>query len=87
MKNMDKKAFIARVEELLKEQIAALGEDPAAIPPQDYAAHMRCEVHNDGSMIYSWREMPVLRLVPEKTEKGTIYWRMFTPDERGSGLH
>ncbi|MBQ4132880.1 MAG: hypothetical protein IJD04_03995 [Desulfovibrionaceae bacterium] len=80
---MDKKAFMARVEELLKEQITELGEDPAAIAPQDYAAHMHCEVHSDGTMVYIWREMPILRLVPEKTPQGTVYWRMFTQDERG----
>ena len=82
MQEMDKKAFMAKIEQLLIEQIAELGENPAEIAPHDYAAHMRCEVHSDGSMVYIWREMPILRVVPEKTESGTIYWRMFTQDDR-----
>lgn len=81
MQEADKKALMARVEELLKEQIAELGENPAEIKPHEYAEHMRCEVHSDGSMVYCWREMPILRVVPEKTEDGRTYWRMFTQDD------
>ncbi len=88
MREADKQAFMARVEELLKEQISELGEDPGTLSPHDYATHMRCEVHNDGSMVYIWREMPILRLVPVKTDNGTLYWRMFTQDESGlSSVH
>ena len=81
MDDMEKKAFMARIEELLKEQISELGENPAELQSHEYAEHMRCEVHNDGSMVYLWREMPILRVVPEKTQKGTTIWRMFTQDD------
>ena len=88
MTEMDKQAFIAHIEALLKEQIKEMGEDPEKIQPHEYAAQMRCEVQDDGAMIYLWREMPILRMVPEKQEDGKIYWRMFTPDERGlEALH
>jgi len=81
MDEMDRKAFMARIEELLKEQISELGESPADIQSHEYAEHMRCEVHNDGSMVYLWRDMPILRVVPEKNKDGKTYWRMFTQDE------
>lgn len=83
MQDIDKQAFIAHIEGILKEQILEMGEDPDALEPQEYARQMRCEVHPDESMIYLWRDMPILRLVPEKQPSGSIYWRMFTADERG----
>ena len=83
MTEMDKQAFIAHVEVLLKEQIMEMGEDPEKIEAHEYAAQMRCEVQSDGTMVYLWREMPILRMVPEKQEGGKVYWRMFTLDERG----
>lgn len=83
MTEMDKQAFIAHVEALLKEQIMEMGEDPEKIEAHEYAAQMRCEVQSDGTMVYLWREMPILRMVPEKQEGGRVYWRMFTLDERG----
>lgn len=82
MNEEDKERFIAHVEAILREQILELGEDPAQINPHEYAKQMRCEVHPDGSMIYIWRDMPILRIVPETTEHGTVYWRMYTQDDR-----
>lgn len=81
MHNLDKKAMMARIEELLKEQISELGENPSEIQNHEYAKHMRCEVYNNGTMVYLWRDMPILRVVPEKTEEGTTCWRMYTQDE------
>ncbi len=82
MTELDKQAFIAHVEALIKEQIKALGEDPETIEAHEYSTQMRCDVHPDGTMVYLWRGMPILRMLPEKQEDGKVYWRMYTPDER-----
>lgn len=70
----------ARVEALLYEQLEELGEDPQKLPPHVIAQHMHCEVYPDQSMIYSWKELPILRVIQEKTSTG-VRWRMFTRDE------
>ena len=81
MQKVDNNDFMARIEELLKEQIAELGENPDEIENHEFVSQMRCEVHNDGTMVYFWRGMPILRLVPEKGDEGTTYWRIFTQEE------
>lgn len=70
-----------RIEALLREELERLGEDPAELEPGDIARHMQCEVHPDNSMVYAWRELPILRVVPEPTAEGGLHWRMFTRNE------
>ena len=70
----------ARVEELLREQLLELGEDPDTLAPHLIMQGMRCEVYPDKSMVYIWRDIPILRVVPEQTADGVL-WRMFTRDE------
>ncbi len=82
MNKEDKRAFIARVETLLKEQLEELGENPSLIKPHEYARQMRCEVYPDKSMIYFWKGMPVLRLVPEYRSEGKVFWHFFTSEDR-----
>lgn len=72
----------ARVEELLREQLQELGEELENLPPHLIQEHMHCEVFPDQSMIYAWKELPILRVVPERTATGVL-WRMFTRDETG----
>ena len=67
----------ARVEELLREELRELGENPAALDPEAIVAHMRCEVQDDHSMTYIWKGLPILHVQPEETETG-VHWRMFT---------
>lgn len=76
------KAVASRVEELLREQLEELGEDPESLQPHLIMQQMHCEVHPDQSMIYSWKDLPILRIVPEPTEHG-VNWRMFTRDAHG----
>ena len=75
------RATLQRIEELLVEQLEALGENPRAMQPHEISQHMVCGVHESGSLLYTWRGKPLLRVVPEKTLEGTILWRMFTADE------
>ena len=70
----------ARVEELLQEQLIELGEDPNTLEPHRIMQSMHCEVYPDQSMVYSWKDIPLLRVVPEKTDTGT-HWRMFTRED------
>ena len=70
----------ARVEELLREQLLELGEDPDTLAPHLIMQGMQCEVYPDKSMVYIWRDIPILRVVPEQTADGVL-WRMFTRDE------
>ncbi len=70
-----------RIEDLLREELQELGINPEALPPHEITAHMRCEVHPDKSMVYMWKEQPILRIVPEDTGDGHTTWRMFTRDD------
>ena len=70
----------ARVEVLLREQLRELGEDVKALRPHEYAEHMQCRVFPDQSMVYSWKGLDILRVVPETREDGSVRWRMFTGD-------
>ncbi len=76
----------ARVEELLREQLEELGENPGAIGAHDIAAHMRCEIWPDDTMIYIWKETPILRVSSEQHDDGSVTWRMFTRDDEGDGF-
>lgn len=75
--------LVARIEVLLREELAELGEDVKSLKPEDYARHMRCRVLSDESMIYAWKGMDILRLVPEEEDDGVVHWRMFTGEEAG----
>jgi hypothetical protein len=75
--------LVARIEELLREELVDLGEDVCNLKPEDYAQHMSCQVFSDESMIYAWKGMDVLRVVPEKQADGVVRWRMFTGVEAG----
>lgn len=71
-----------RVEELLRELLADMGIDVANLAPHEIAESMHCNVYPDESMLYSWNNMPLLRVVPEKDENGNVMrWRMFTGDD------
>ena len=59
------KGVAARVEELLREQLLELGEDPASLAPHLIMQNMQCEVYPDESMVYIWKDIPILRVVPE----------------------
>lgn len=74
------KGVAARVEELLREELLELGEDPQTLQPHLIMQNMQCEVYPDDSMVYIWKETPILRVVPERTATG-VMWRMFTRDE------
>ena len=69
-----------RVENLLREQLIELGEDPALLPPHEISAHMFCAVRSDGGLSYSWRGRPLLDVQPQPGEDGQILWRFFTRD-------
>ena len=71
------KGVAARVEELLREQLLDLGEDPETLAPHLIMQNMQCEVYPDESLVYIWKEIPILRVVPERTDTGVL-WRMFT---------
>lgn len=69
-----------RVEELLREQLRELGEDPSSLPPHEIALHMRCAVHPDGALGYAWKGLPILDVLPEYHADGSVLWRFFTRD-------
>ena len=75
--------LVSRIEELLREQLADLGEDVPALTPSDYAKHMACRVFPDESMVYAWKGLDILRVKPERQDNGTVRWRMFTGEEAG----
>ena len=75
--------LVARVEELLREELTELGEDVRALTPADYAQHMACRVFPDESMVYAWKGLDILRVKPETLEDGSLRWRMFTGEEAG----
>lgn len=58
------KGVAARVEELLREQLLELGEDPASLAPHLIMQNMQCEVYPDESMVYIWKDIPILRVAP-----------------------
>ena len=66
------KGVAARVEELLREQLLELGEDPASLAPHLIMQNMQCEVYPDESMVYIWKDIPILRVVPERTDTGVM---------------
>ena len=53
------KGVAARVEELLREQLLELGEDPASPAPHLIMQNMQCEVYPDESMVYIWKDAPI----------------------------
>ncbi len=76
----------ARVEELLREQLEELGETPSEMDAHAIAEHMRCEIWPDDTMIYVWKETPILRVSSEQHDDGSVTWRMFTRDDEGDGF-
>lgn len=75
------KGVAARVEELLREQLLEQGEDPDTLAPHVIMQGMQCEVYPDQSMVYIWRDIPILRVLPERTPDG-VMWRMFTREDK-----
>ncbi len=67
-----------RVEELLREELAALGVDITVLPPHEISRNMHCAVHASGALSYSWRGQPLLDVEPEAQADGGIRWRFFT---------
>lgn len=78
-------ATAAAIEQLLHEQLTLLGEDPGNLRPEDIAIHMHCGIHPDGSMLYAWKDMAILRVEPQLLDDGAYTWRMFTRDEEPKG--
>ncbi|MFI3271151.1 MAG: hypothetical protein R3Y11_03465 [Pseudomonadota bacterium] len=70
-----------RVEELLRDQLRELGVDPTTLPPHEISTNMNCDVWPDKTMVYSWKEVPILRVTPEQKDDGSVSWRMFTGEE------
>ncbi len=73
-----------RIEELLREQLGERGVDPAALAPHEIAAHMLCQMEDDGSMTSVWTGEPLLFVTPETIRRGeerSTLWRMFTRDD------
>lgn len=71
---------LRRVEELLREQLAELGEDFSAMAPCEISLHMQCGVHSSGALSYSWKGEPILDVNPERASDGKIHWRFFSRD-------
>lgn len=71
-------AVMRRVEELLREQMAELGDDPDLLSPHEISANMTCGVHAGGSLSYAWKGTPILDVDPELMPDGSIRWRFFT---------
>ena len=75
------KGVAARVEELSAgTDRTGEVEDPASLAPHLIMQNMQCEVYPDESMVYIWKDIPILRVAPERTDTG-VMWRMFTRDE------
>jgi hypothetical protein len=86
--NRMSKEVAARVEELLREQLEDLGVDVAKLEPHVISENMRCDMYPDESMVYSWKETQLLRIVPEKDDDGSVLrWRMFTKDDTDPVVH
>lgn len=71
---------LRRVEELLREQLVELGDDPSLLPPHEISRHMHCAVHESGALSYAWKGTPILDVTPEAQPDGKITWRLFTRD-------
>lgn len=70
-----------RIEELLREQLEEIGVDPVELEPHEIAENMHCDIWPDQTMVYNWKGTPLLRVVPERHEDGSIDWRMFTSED------
>ena len=74
----------ARVEELLREQLAERGVAVRELSPSDIATGMSCALAPDGSMTYYWENSPILYVKPERRKRDgeeSVLWRMFTRDD------
>mgnify|MGYP003623447860 CR=1 FL=1 len=71
-------SVLQRAEELLREQLTLIGEDPAELQAHEIASHMHCGVHMDGALSYSWKGTPILDVSPEIQNDGSVKWRFFT---------
>ena len=74
----------ARVEELLREQLAERGVALGELTPADIATGMDCAIAPDNSMTYYWQNEPILHVVPERIRadgEDIVRWRMFTRDD------
>ena len=74
----------ARVEELLREQLAERGVALSELTPADIATGMDCAIAPDNSMTYYWQNEPILHVVPERIRadgEDIVRWRMFTRDD------
>lgn len=86
--NKISKEVATRVEILLREQLEDMGINITTLPPHIISENMRCEIYPDESMVYSWKETQLLRLVPEKDDTGTLLrWRMYTKDDTEPTVH
>ncbi|MBQ2516378.1 MAG: hypothetical protein II543_03865 [Desulfovibrio sp.] len=74
----------ARVEELLREQLAERGVALRELTPADIATGMDCAIAPDNSMTYYWQNEPIHQVVPERLRadgEDIVRWRMFTRDD------
>ncbi len=78
------KRVAARIEELLREQLAERGVAVRDLSPADIATGMTCALAPDGSMTYYWENDPILHVRPEQRKRDgeeSVLWRMFTRDD------
>ncbi len=78
------KRVAARIEDLLREQLAERGVSVSGLSPSDIATGMTCALAPDGSMTYYWENEPILFVRPEHRERDgerSVLWRMFTRDD------
>ena len=68
------------IEQLLFEQLEKLGEDVSSFNSHTISKYMHCKIYPDQSMVYSWKDFPILKVFSEKTPTG-IFWRIFTSEE------
>lgn len=74
----------ARIEELLREQLAEMGVVVKNLQAHEIKENMACHIEEDYSMTYFWRDFPILYVSPEERWRDgerSVYWRMFTRDE------
>jgi hypothetical protein len=69
-----------RVEELLREQLEAIGEDPDLIAPHEISLNMQCAVYKTGALAYTWKGRPLLDVDPEVLPSGAVRWRFIARD-------
>jgi hypothetical protein len=77
MDEAGKKQLYQNIEALLREQLEEMGVDVEAMDPEEFRRELRCITWPDGTMEYTYKDMPLLNVVPVE-EDGGVSWKMFT---------